>query len=132
MNQDMGTHAGHNMPQGTAQQMTSQDMEQCIQECLNCHRVCLSTVAYCLQMGGQHAGATHITLLLDCAEICQTSANFMLRGSQFHMRTCGVCAEVCDRCAEDCAQFGDDRMMQECAQACRRCAESCRRMAAPM
>jgi hypothetical protein len=132
MNQDTGTHTGHDMAQGTSHQMTSQDMQQCIQECLNCHRICLSTVAHCLQMGGRHAEATHITLLLDCAEICQTSANFMLRGSQFHTRTCGVCAEGCARCAEDCARFGDDRMMQECAQACWRCAESCRQMAAPM
>jgi hypothetical protein len=31
-------------------------------------------------------------LLLDCAEICQTAANFMLRNSELHSRTCAVCA----------------------------------------
>ena len=115
-----------------AGQRMSQDMEKCIQECLGCHSVCLQTVAYCLPMGGRHAEPGHIRLLLDCAEICQTSANFMLRGSDLHGRTCAVCAEVCERCAQDCEQFGDDEQMRACAEACRRCAESCSRMAQMM
>jgi hypothetical protein len=118
------------MPHHTAGSPMSQDMAQCIQECTNCHRVCLETVAYCLQQGGRHAEAGHRRLLLDCAEICQTSANFMIRGSDLHGRTCAVCAEVCRRCAEDCERFGDDRQMRRCAEVCRRCAESCRRMTA--
>ncbi len=116
----MPSHATH---------QTSGSMQQCIDECLNCHSICLETVAHCLQQGGKHAEARHIRLLLDCAEICQTSANFMLRGSDLHTRTCAVCAEVCERCAESCDQFGNDTRMQACAEACRRCAESCRQMA---
>ena len=107
----------------------SEEMQQCIQNCTDCHRICLETVAHCLQMGGAHAEAGHIRTLLDCAEICQTSANFMIRGSQFHVRTCAVCAEICEACARECARFGDDAQMQACAETCRRCAESCRRMA---
>jgi hypothetical protein len=80
-------------------------------------------------MGGDHAETSHIRLLLDCAEICQTSANFMLRMSNFHNQTCGVCAEVCEHCARDCERFEDDEMMQQCAEACRSCARSCREMA---
>ena len=105
-------------------------MQQCIEECLSCHRVCLETVTYCLQQGGKHAEATHIQTLLDCAEICQTSANFMLRSSELHGRTCAACAEVCERCAESCEQMGEDEQMRACAEACRRCADSCRQMAA--
>jgi len=104
-------------------------MQRCIQECLQCHRICLETVTHCLHKGGQHAEAAHIRLLLDCVEICQTSANFMLRGSELHTRTCGVCAEVCERCARSCEQIGGDEQMQACAEACRRCAESCQHMA---
>ncbi len=81
-------------------------------------------------MGGQHAEARHITTLLDCAEICQTSANFMLRGSELHTRTCAVCADVCQRCAEESDRMGNDVQMRACAEACRHCAESCRRMGA--
>ena len=106
------------------------DMQACIQQCIDCHRTCLETVQHCLQMGGHHAEAAHIRLLLDCAEICQTSANFMIRGSELHALTCGVCAEVCARCAEECARYADDQHMQRCAAMCRQCADSCRHMAA--
>ena len=82
-----------------------QDMHQCIQNCLDCHSFCSNTVMYCLQKGGMHAELAHIRLMLDCAEICQTSANFMLRGSELHTRTCGICAEICDRCAASCRQM---------------------------
>ncbi len=108
----------------------SDAMRECIRNCTQCHDICLETSAYCLQMGGKHAEAAHLRLLLDCAEICQTSANFMLRGSDLHQRTCAICAEICERCAQDCEQFGDDARMRACADMCYRCAESCRRMAA--
>jgi hypothetical protein len=106
-------------------------MHECINNCANCHNICLETVSHCLEIGGKHAEATHIRLLLDCAEICATSANFMLRGSELHPRTCAVCAEICERCAEGCERIGpDDAMMQRCAEMCRRCVDTCRRMAA--
>lgn len=108
----------------------SQQMQQCIQNCLDCHSICLSTVStYCLKQGGHHAEAAHVRLMLDCAEICQTSANFMLRGSSSHARICGVGAEICERCASVCEIFADDAQMQACAEVCHRCAQSCRNMA---
>lgn len=106
-------------------------MRHCVQSCSDCHKICLETLTHCLQMGGKHAEVEHIRLLLDCAEICQTSANFMLRGSHLHGRTCKVCAEICEQCAKDCEQFSDDPVMQACAEACRRCAGSCWQMASP-
>jgi hypothetical protein len=109
---------------------TNEAMRACIQECTSCHQVCLETVTHCLQMGGEHAKPEHIRLLMDCAEICQTSANFMLRGSEMHGVTCSACAEVCTRCAQDCERFGDDAMMKACAERCRSCAQSCQEMAA--
>ena len=114
---------------GESHTSVSQEMRDCIQKCHSCHDVCLESVTHCLEMGGEHARPEHIRLLLDCAEICQTSANFMLRVSDLHTRTCAVCAEVCERCAQDCERFTDDRMMQQCAQICRSCAQSCREMA---
>lgn len=104
------------------------EMTRCIQECTDCHAICLKTVLHCLQKGGKHAEANHIRLLSDCAQICQTSADFMLRGSTLHAHTCGACAAVCTECATECERMGEDQSMQQCAQACRRCAESCERM----
>jgi hypothetical protein len=104
-------------------------MQSCIEDCLSCHRICVETTAYCLQKGGKHAAADHIRILLDCAQICATSADFMLRGSDLHTHTCAACAAVCEACAASCAQMADDEMMKRCADTCRRCAESCREMA---
>ena len=108
---------------------TSAEMKQCIDECLRCASVCLETSRHCLELGGKHAAAQHITTLQDCADICQTSANFMLRGSHLHTETCRACAAVCRACEEACRRMGDDAQMQQCADACRTCAESCERMA---
>jgi hypothetical protein len=116
------------MTHGTQHQMSG-DMQQCIQQCSDCHRVCLETLAYCTQQGGRHVEAKHLGLLLDCVQMCHTSADFMIRGSALHTRVCAVCAEVCEQCAQSCDQFGDDAQMKTCADTCRRCAQSCRTMA---
>lgn len=108
------------------------EMKKCIDECLSCHALCTETADYCLQKGGKHAEATHIRTMMDCAEICQTSANFMLRGSEFRTYTCATCAVVCEACAESCESMADDEKMRRCAEACRRCAEECRKMSGGM
>ena len=95
---------------------------ECVDACLECAKTCLETARHCLEMGGQHAAAAHVTTLLDCAEICETSANFMSRGSEMQ-------ATVCTACAEACEQFPEDDVMRRCAEICRQCAASCRRMA---
>lgn len=104
------------------------DMGACIAECEKARRACVETARHCLEKGGPHANAAHVRLLLDCAEICQTTANFMLRGSAVHATVCGTCAEICERCAESCEAFPEDSTMATCAQTCRTCAKSCRAM----
>ncbi|MCW2962633.1 MAG: hypothetical protein JWM25_1058 [Thermoleophilia bacterium] len=108
----------------------SGQMQDCIENCDDCRDLCTATVNHCLELGGVHATPANIRLLLDCAEICQTSASFMLRGSDLHRLTCGVCADICARCADECEQLaGGDAQMLACARACRACSESCERMA---
>ncbi len=103
-------------------------MRSCIDECLRCHTSCLGmTMNHCLEAGGKHVEPKHFKLMLACAEICQTAANFMLIGTDHHKHTCRECAEICEECARSCDQVGD---MQECAEACRRCAQECRKLAA--
>ena len=104
-------------------------MQSCIDACTSCHQTCTHNVHHCLDKGGAHADSAHITLMLDCAQICATSADFLTRHSPNHKATCAVCAELCDACATSCDSFGDDEMMKQCADECRRCAESCRMMA---
>ena len=109
---------------------TDDEMAKCIELCQDCQALCIRTVGHCLQLGGRHAAPDHIRLLLDCAEICETTARYLLRGSSLHDRMCGLCAEVCRQCADNCVQVaGDDQMVKQCAEMCRRCAGSCERMA---
>jgi hypothetical protein len=96
--------------------MNSPEMRECIENCTNCHAICIATIQHCLGKGGRHANQDHIRLMADCAQICRTSADFMIRGSERHVLTCGVCAEICQRCAEDCACAG----LIACATAQRR------------
>lgn len=103
-----------------------QQMQECIDTCQSCRQVCLETLHYSEQQGGEYAREEHLRLLQDCAKICETSADFMRRDSEFHARTCTICAEICQRCAASCDTFTGDEQMQKCAQACRDCAASCR------
>ena len=107
-----------------------QAMRECIDTCSDCHDVCVATVEHCLSRGGEHAAAEHIRTLLDCAQSCDVSRDFMLRGSDLHHEYCRACAAACGRCARSCEQLaGDDEVMRQCAEMCRECAESCRAMA---
>ena len=107
---------------------TNDRVQECIERCQSCQEICLESTSHCLELGGEHAAPEHILMLIACAEICDTSARFMLLGSAHHPRTCEVCAEVCEACAKDCDRFDDD-VMKQCADICRRCAQSCREMA---
>lgn len=100
-------------------------MQECIDICYDCSKMCLEMIPSCLGKGEKHADPTHILLLQNCAEICRTSAQFMMTNSAFSNDLCSVCADVCRQCAEDCDSFGDDEMMKQCAEVCRACADSC-------
>jgi hypothetical protein len=101
----------------------------CIAACTDCHQVCVETISAGVQRGGEHAHLLHLRLLMDCAEVCDTTRDMMLRSSDFAHQMCGLCASVCERSAASCERVGGDQM-NRCAEACRRCAESCNNMAA--
>ncbi|OQW40545.1 MAG: ferredoxin [Nitrospira sp. HN-bin3] len=106
------------------------DMQRCIRLCRDCHAQCIELLDHCVTLGGRHVAPAHIRLLMDCAQLCTVTADFMARASALHDRTCTLCAEACRRCAESCAQLaGSDQLLKQCAELCRHCAESCDRMA---
>ena len=109
---------------------TSDEMKRCIQLCQDCHALCTQVIGHCLKLGGRHAAPAHIRLLMDCAQICTTTADYMARESALHQRVCSLCSEICRLCVESCEQVaGDDQLLKQCAEMCRRCAESCKKMA---
>lgn len=105
----------------------SGQIEDCMRKLQHCHKTCLGmAMTHCLEMGGEHARPQHIRLMLDCAQICAATADFLARKSQFHTRLCALCADICDTCGADCQKIGD---MRPCVEACRACATACREAA---
>jgi len=105
-------------------------VQQCIEDCIACYQECTSCIPYCLSQGGKHVEKKHLTLMMECAEMCNMSATLMQLQSQFAHAHCQLCAKICDACAESCNKVDpNDAMMNSCADACRQCAESCRNMA---
>jgi hypothetical protein len=100
----------------------------CIESCWRSHAMCLETERYCLEKGGVHVMPAHLALLADCAEMCQKTANSLLRRSSQHAVICTTCAQLCDACAEQCEAMKDDERMLLCARTCRECAAHCRDM----
>jgi hypothetical protein len=109
---------------------TDDEMKKCIQLCRDCHAMCTQTILHCLKLGGRHAAPDHIRLMEDCAQMCATAADYMLRESPFHDRICRLCSDLCKQCGKDCEQVAaEDQMVKECIEMCRKCAGSCERMA---
>ena len=123
------THDSHGHGEGEHDH-DPDEMQECIEACLNCHAACTMAAQHCLAEGGELADIDTIGVLLDCAEICQTSANFLLRGSPYHVVTCAACAEICRVCEETCRAITGDDQLADCAETCASCAEQCERMAA--
>lgn len=109
-----------------AQHAMGAEMQACIDLCQKCHITCLSMIDHCLKMAGPHAAPKHIRIMLDCAQICATAADFMARGSGHHAHICRECAEVCEACALSCKGLAG---MEACMAVCQACAKSCREMA---
>jgi hypothetical protein len=55
------------------------EMRQCIDACTECSSICRETVNYCLERGGRLAEPKQLRMLMDCAEMCRTNADFMVR-----------------------------------------------------
>lgn len=100
---------------------------ECLRNCTECHNVCL-------EMSVQpqvvtKLGADDVKLLLNCAEMCATCADFLDTNSPYHPLICGTCSTICDACTQMCERSGLD-VLRSCATTCSTCADSCRRMAA--
>lgn len=108
--------------------MGTMTVQTCIDSCWRSHVMCLETERYCLEKGGMHVMTKHMILLADCAEMCEKTANSLLRRSPQHAAVCIACAQLCDACAQECEAMKDDERMLLCARTCRECANHCREM----
>jgi hypothetical protein len=96
--------------------INSNQLRESARLCWECRTECHTALFnYCLEKGGRHAQVEHIKLMVDCIEICQTTADFITRDSELYSDICAACAEVCFVCAESCDSLsGED--MENCAK----------------
>jgi len=103
-------------------------LHDCIAACQAAHRACTEAAIHGIQQGGPAGEWELVQLLLDCADISATAADFLLRSSRFHHLTCQVAAEVADRCASACEKLAaEDQLLRSTAESCRRAATNCRK-----
>jgi hypothetical protein len=104
-------------------------MKDAIMSTQDCAAICVQTVQYCLEVGGDHARATHVRHLQDCADICAVATMVLLRGSPHNAELATTCANACDLCAASCQRFAGDAQLKACANQCLLCAAACRQAA---
>ena len=68
--------------QGTETSISG-EVRECLKDSLDCYQMCTETTIKCLTLGGKHAEPQHLNLLIDCAKICNTNADFILRNSTY-------------------------------------------------
>lgn len=102
--------------------MLNEQIQDCIQDCLNCNTATSDAAKNMSQQNGQNASL--LAILQDAAEISLAAAHSMQRNSVLSGYICQACAEVCTHCAEVCFQAG----MNEVGNACQNCASSCQQM----
>jgi hypothetical protein len=100
--------------------------QQCQDACLTCHRVCLETAStHCLESGNRALTSEHIRLLVDCAQICQVCADFIIRDSELSGYVAGLCSHIANECAIAFEPLSDDPSLAVCHDCCRQCADLC-------
>lgn len=102
-------------------------VQVCIDACLRAQRESIMTLTYLRDMGGAHIDPVRVRSLLDCADVCQFAATFMMRGSHRHVEMCAVAARICRDCAESC-DGTNDQQLRKAVEACRGCEAVCREL----
>ena len=104
----------------------SSDLRAGIALCRRARLVLQAAAVRSFDAGGMELDPVHLRLLLDCAQMCEMTADFMSRNSPYHLYLCEVCAAICEACGESCALAG---AMEECAAICQECIVVCRALA---
>jgi hypothetical protein len=97
----------------------SKEIQQCVEACRECKNYCAALAT----SGGLDSRT--IVMMKDCAEMCLTCSNLVLRESHFAAKIRKLCAEACNDCAAACEKASQGKIAQDCAAACRHCADAC-------
>lgn len=72
-----------------------------------------------------------LACIVDCVDLCTTTASFIVRGSEHADDLREVCAELAKCVEESCEEYGDDEVLTACADACREAYEALNMQATP-
>lgn len=100
--------------------MRSRVVSEAVETSRRCARRCAAAAK--VDPGGNGDARDHLTLLRDCADICNVVVKVLERESVFAVETAQLAAEACRTCAESCRSFGNESLAAECdatAEACR-------------
>ena len=99
------------------------DLRAAFLACLRAHEACEAAVALALRAESGERVNDRVGALLDCADVCRTTARQIRYASPLLRGTAGVAAELCDRAAEACAAAAHAEAIRRAAACCRRVAE---------
>lgn len=102
-------------------------MQSCIDACKDCTQACYECFDECLNEPDLIARKGCLSILIECAKMCEMSIGTMSMNGQFSKEHCNLCSTVCDKCADECEMFQDNHC-QKCADICRMCADECKKM----
>jgi len=105
------------------------NMQPCIDACVKCAQACLESLSLTLEDAYPEGKNKLISILAQCAALCNTSVYLMSMGGRFIKELCQICAQACIACSEECAKHEDD-YTQICGDICKRCAEECSKLIA--
>lgn len=109
------------------QDLRVDELTAALEALVDCAAHCRACADACLAGDDVAAMARCIRSDLDCAAICDATAEVIAQpadsGAPWRKQL-EVCIEMCGVCAEECGSH-DHAHCQECADACRRCAEAC-------
>jgi len=97
-------------------------IEKCLRCCITCWKMHEETTSV---IDIERFRSLHLHLV-ECAEICRTTASFLRWNSAFCKAACALCAETCERCAWECARIPGDEQARRVLEACEQCAGACR------
>jgi len=100
-------------------------IEKCLYCCIECGR---AFQARTRPQGAELPEALQLSLV-ECAEICRTTASFLRWDSAYWEAACALCADICMKCAWECARVSEDEQIRIARDACEQCAVLCRELA---
>lgn len=102
-------------------------MQACIDACGKCTQACYECFTECLNEPDLTARKNCVSMLIECAMMCQMSFATMSMLGEYSKQHCHICAQICEKCAQECAMFKDEHC-KKCAEVCNMCAEKCKEM----